>query len=117
MSISYGTGTETKAQRTDEERDNNNHSNGTGESRCFGESTKPGEQVGVDNQDRTRRDSALRWGLAGGILDQLIKDAEDQLAKTEACIEWYEDEKKERLQRLDNLKRLREMAERQSQSE
>jgi hypothetical protein len=51
--------------------------------------------------------------FAGGILDQLIKDAENRLEKVQAFIDWYEDEKQETLERLENLRRLREIEEQQ----
>lgn len=51
--------------------------------------------------------------FAGGILDQLIKDAENRLEKAQACIEWYEDEKQEALERLENLRHLKEIEEQQ----
>lgn len=113
----YGEGTETKARGTDTERDDNDNSDSAQQLRCPSQSSEPGEQVGVDNKNRTRRDTALRWSIAGGILDQLIADAEDQLAKTRACIDWYQQEELEKVARLENLKRLRDLARRQESVE
>jgi phage shock protein A len=40
----------------------------------------------------------------GGILDQLIDDAEKQLVKSRECIVWYREEAKEYEQKLNNLR-------------
>lgn len=58
---------------------------------------------------RSRSDCDFTSSFAGGILDQLIKDAENRLEKAQAGIDWYESEKQEALQRLENLRRLREI--------
>jgi hypothetical protein len=54
--------------------------------------------------------------LTGGIISQLIADAEDRLGKTRECIEWYEREEDEDLARLENLKKLQKLAEQQKQA-
>jgi hypothetical protein len=62
---------------------------------------------------RSRSNYDFTSSFAGGILDQLIKDAENRLEKVQAFIDWYEDEKQETLERLENLRRLREIEEQQ----
>lgn len=69
---------------------------------------------GVDGASRTQ--TATGSAITGGIIAQLINDAENQLGKTRACIEWYQEEEQERLERLENLKRLAQLAD-QSQDE
>jgi hypothetical protein len=49
----------------------------------------------------------------GGILDQLIDDAQKQLVKSQECIVWYQSEATEIRAKLQNLKKLKEL--RQSQ--
>jgi hypothetical protein len=45
----------------------------------------------------------------GGMLDQLIDDAEKQLVKSRECIVWYREEEKEYEQKLSNFRRLKEL--------
>ncbi|MCC3410173.1 MAG: hypothetical protein JGK17_32530 [Microcoleus sp. PH2017_10_PVI_O_A] len=45
----------------------------------------------------------------GGILDQLIDDAQKQLVKSQECVVWYQSEAKEVRDKLENLKKLREL--------
>lgn len=47
--------------------------------------------------------------IVGGILSQLIDDAEKDVERTQECIEWYQRELEEKTQRLEDLKRLREL--------
>ncbi len=49
----------------------------------------------------------------GGILDQLIDDAEKQLVKSRECIVWYREEAKEYEQKLNNLRKLKELQQQQ----
>jgi hypothetical protein len=51
----------------------------------------------------------------GGILDQLIDDAQKQLVKSQECIVWYQSEAKEIRVKLQNLKKLKELREKQTQ--
>ena len=51
----------------------------------------------------------------GGILDQLIDDAEKQLVKSRECIVWYREEAKEYEQKLNNLRKLKELQQQQQQ--
>ncbi|MEP6517437.1 hypothetical protein [Microcoleus vaginatus] len=45
----------------------------------------------------------------GGMLDQLIDDAEKQLVKSRECIVWYREEEKEYEQKLNNFRRLKQL--------
>jgi hypothetical protein len=68
------------------------------------------QPIGVDGDDWTRGNQPrLSVAISGGILIQLIQDAEDQLEQAEACIKWYEDEKRKIQQRLDNLRQLQDL--------
>lgn len=44
--------------------------------------------------------------IAGGIIAQLVKQAERRLGNAVACIDWYEREKAEALQELNELRQL-----------
>jgi hypothetical protein len=46
--------------------------------------------------------------IAGGIVSQLIADAESQLANARACVEWYQQEEAKALQRLEHLRQLQQ---------
>lgn len=53
--------------------------------------------------------TSQRPSLLGGILAQLIDDAEDRLGKAQECIGWYQREVEELQARLEKLKRLRQL--------
>ncbi|WP_293335137.1 hypothetical protein [Microcoleus sp. CAWBG58] len=53
----------------------------------------------------------------GGILDQLIDDAQKQLVKSLECIVWYQSEAKECEQKLNNLIKLKELQARQKEEQ
>ena len=53
----------------------------------------------------------------GGILDQLIDDAEKQLVKSRECIVWYKEEAKECENKLNNLLKLKELQARQKEEQ
>lgn len=55
--------------------------------------------------------------LAGGILTQLISQAEDQLREAEECISWYERAKEKARKQLENLKQLQQLAEQEAQDD
>lgn len=56
--------------------------------------------------------TAWAWGaLAGGILAQLIKDAETRLSEARECVEWYQQEEQKQLQRLEELRALESVGE------
>ena len=50
--------------------------------------------------------------LTGGILGQLIQQAEGRLANAQACIEWYEEELKKAQAELDYFRQLKVAADR-----
>ena len=68
--------------------------------------------VGVECLQLDREDSSagnlLSYAI-GGMLDQLIDDAEKQLVKSRECIVWYKEEEKEYEQKLNNFRRLKEL--------
>lgn len=49
----------------------------------------------------------------GGMLDQLIDDAEKQLVKSRECIVWYREEVKEYEEKLSNFRKLKELHQKQ----
>ena len=49
----------------------------------------------------------------GGMLDQLIDDAEKQLVKSHECIVWYREEVKEYEQKLNNFRKLKQLHQQQ----
>lgn len=53
----------------------------------------------------TRKGRAVA-GIVGGMFSRLIRDAERRLGNAEACLTWYENEKKEALADLNELKEL-----------
>jgi hypothetical protein len=76
--------------------------------RGFGEIARDLSQR-IAGETRSRSIPGSTISISGGILTQLIQDAESQLEKTRATIEWYQSEEQEQLQRLESLQRLREL--------
>ena len=60
---------------------------------------------GVDRTDSTGAD-LISSSIAGKIVTQLIKEAEDQLDNARACIKWYEDEEQKALAKIAELRQL-----------
>lgn len=58
-----------------------------------------------------------RGGIAGGILSQLIQQAEDQLREAEECISWYERAKEKAQRQVENLRQLQQLAEQETEAE
>ncbi|MBD1939103.1 hypothetical protein [Microcoleus sp. FACHB-68] len=58
-----------------------------------------------------RQDTHYVATLTGGVIGQLILDAEDRLKVARECIEWYVREEEKELSRLDNLRKLNTLAE------
>jgi hypothetical protein len=81
-----------------------NSEGGSGES-SSGAGNLSGRSFGEDRPAK----STLK--LFGGILAQLIQDAEVQLGKAQECVEWYQREVAELQTRLENLKRLQQTEE------
>ncbi len=85
----------------------------TGEDRglCFQGSEagalRSGETDGdiLQRANGTVREERIR-DLAGGIVSQLVKQAERRLGNAEACITWYENERQEALAELEELRNL-----------
>lgn len=60
------------------------------------------------NRESSQEGDILSYAV-GGMLDQLIDDAEKQLVKSRECIVWYREEEKEYEQKLNNFRRLKEL--------
>ncbi|MEG4855664.1 hypothetical protein QUB10_32925 [Microcoleus sp. B5-D4] len=79
-----------------------------------------GEGDGTQRIALDRKSSTEGIGLKnaiGGILDQLLDDAEKQLAKSRECIVWYREEAKEYEQKIENLRKLKELQDLELQAE
>jgi hypothetical protein len=71
---------------------------------------------GAGNQLITLNRESSKEGISpksaiGGILDQLLEDAEKQLVKSRECIVWYREEAKEYEQKIENLRKLKKLEE------
>jgi hypothetical protein len=85
----------------------------------------PGGDSGIGSTSSAVRDQSIGVGgnlcpeqviarivggaFFGGIVDQLLSDAYQQLENAEACIKWYEDEKAKALKRIENLQKLQQL--------
>jgi len=72
--------------------------------------------VGIQPFPPDRKDSKegnLLGYAVGGMLDQLIDDAEKQLVKSHECIVWYREEVKEYEQKLNNFRKLKQLHQQQ----
>jgi hypothetical protein len=79
-----------------------------------------GEGSGNQRLTSNRKNSKEGIGLKnaiGGILDQLLEDAEKQLAKSRECIVWYREEAKEYEQKIENLRKLKELQKSEQQAQ
>ena len=75
------------------------------------------EHFGV-RTDRTGRTGGIpRGGIAGGILEQLVAQAEDQLREAAECIEWYQRSLEKAQRQLENLRQLQALAEEETQDD
>lgn len=79
--------------------------------------TTGNESLRVGGTNRTRCNSAQAASVSGGILLQLIKQAEDQLEETDECIKWYEAQKTKIQNYLEGLKNLQELEDQGHQPE
>ena len=59
----------------------------------------------------------VRSCLAGGILTQLVSQAEDQLREAEESILWYQRSAEKARKQLENLQQLQQLAEQESQDD
>jgi hypothetical protein len=73
------------------------------------------QRVQSDRENRSAGD--LVGHTVGGILDQLIEDAEGQLVKTRECVVWYQSELKEREEKLQKLRKLKDLHQQQIQED
>ncbi|MEG4121900.1 hypothetical protein QUA43_31115 [Microcoleus sp. N9_B4] len=75
-------------------------------------STGTGTQRISPNRKGSEEGNILSYAV-GGMLDQLIDDAEKQLVKSNECIVWYREEVKEYEHKLNNFRRLKELHQQQ----
>lgn len=66
--------------------------------------------IGITGTIGARKNSNRFAAVTGGIVAQLIRDAEDRLTKAKECIDWYEREKGEEEKRLEDLRSLQALA-------
>lgn len=86
------------------------------EGQALGEGSGSGcQHVGVNRAGGAQ--GVLGGLLLGGILEQLISSAEDQLRETQECISWYQRAEEKARQQLENLKQLQQLAEQETQDD
>jgi hypothetical protein len=111
MSDDYGKKSETEGVRGEEERPHLwTNTNGGENVGRIGEKSRT-QRLTLNRKSRQRGTGALC--AIGGIIDQLIGDAQKQLVKSRECVVWYQSEvreSEEKLQNLLNLKKLQEEA-------
>jgi hypothetical protein len=89
------------------------------ENRGLKRTAQPGGEGGVDPNcsgdeylgQRTVGAFGAGEALVGGILAQLIQDAEDRLGEAEECITWYQREKQKQVRRLATYRDLVKLSE------
>lgn len=74
-----------------------------------------GERVGIGRESCTQ--GVFGGELLGGILTQLIEQAEDQLRETQECISWYQRAEEKARKQLENLKQLQQLADQETEAE
>jgi len=111
MTENYGKESETEGVRGEEERqdlwtDTNSSSNAGRVSEGIR------SELVTSDRENSKEGASLVYAI-GGILDQLIDDAEKQLVKSRECIVWYREEAKEYEQKLNNLRKLKQLQQQQ----
>ena len=111
MTEDYGKKSETERVRGEEERqdlwiDTNSGSNAGRVSEGIR------SELITSDRENSKEGTSIVYAI-GGILDQLIDDAEKQLVKSRECIVWYREEAKEYEQKLNNLRKLKELQQQQ----
>ncbi|WP_445243959.1 hypothetical protein [Microcoleus sp. OTE_8_concoct_300] len=111
MTENYGKESETEGVRGEEKRqdlwtDTNSGSNAGRVSEGIR------SELVTSDRENSKEGASLVYAI-GGILDQLIDDAEKQLVKSRECIVWYREEAKEYEQKLNNLRKLKELQQQQ----
>jgi len=111
MTEDYGKESETERVRGEEERqdlwiDTNSGSNAGRVSEGIR------SELITSDRENSKEGASVVYAI-GGILDQLIDDAEKQLVKSRECIVWYREEAKEYEQKLNNLRKLKELQQQQ----
>jgi hypothetical protein len=74
------------------------------------QSSRDAGGVGRGADGATWQRSDIDSSINGGIITQLIKQAEDQLGEVDACIVLYQEQKAKIQQRLEELKHLQAAA-------
>jgi hypothetical protein len=99
------------------EKGNDDDPNSGGDSGIGSKSWAVGDQsLGVGGNLCPEQVIARIVGRAffGGIVDQLLSDAYQQLENAEACIKWYEDQKAKTLKRIETLQKLQQLGQQDS---
>ena len=111
MTENYGKESETEGVRGEEKRQdlwtNTNSSSNAGR---VSEGIR--SELVTSDRENSKEGASLVYAI-GGILDQLIDDAEKQLVKSRECIVWYREEAKEYEQKLNNLRKLKQLQQQQ----
>jgi len=89
-------------------RDGEGRSDGTSITSGEGGAKQAGGQPGLLGQRVAgkNREGEFVLLITGGIVTQLIRDAERQLGNARASVEWYQREEEEALQRVRELRQL-----------
>lgn len=94
-------------QGTHQGCDGDNAANRDRQSRRDGDRDGLEWTLGADFKDWAGRNPAIRVALRGGVLSQLIAEAEGQLEGVQESIAWYERRRDELRARLERLQRLK----------
>lgn len=90
------------------------YSNGKGSIASEGPSP---QHLGIRVDRASRTGGIPRGGIAGGILEQLVIQAEEQLREAAECIEWYQRSFEKAQRQLENLRQLQALAEEENQGD
>jgi hypothetical protein len=111
MNDTYGQKSKAEASRRDENPEELRFDADSGENVGRISEKSRTQRLTLDRKSRQRGTGALC--AIGGIIDQLIEDAQKQLVKSRECVVWYQSEvreSEEKLANLQNLKKLQEEA-------
>jgi hypothetical protein len=117
MGDKHGKGTKTQVPGTCQGCIGNDASSRDLKPGCNGSIDGVEWSIGIDYENRVRRDSPFRIRLVGGIIAQLIEETEDQLGDAQVCIARVQKEMEKLQRRLANLKRLQALQQQQQQPE
>lgn len=102
-------GTQNTARQTWREQDGRSlcEADPEGQGGIEANGSEPGAISGrVFRSDRTGADTSRLFFLAGGILSQMVRDAETHLAEMKECVRWYEAKVAAAEQRVTHLRGL-----------